>query len=172
VTLKEVVEMFDYNDWANARLLGVCASLSQKQWSQDLGGSYPTLLSLVAHVVGGEWIWLRRWTGESPASAPSWFTDPAPSSLAEALGQVQQERRRFLGTLAEEDLERVVPYALLDGSKGALALSTLIRHLVNHSTYHRGQIASMLRRLNVVPPATDVLVFAQQRPASLRLGSW
>jgi uncharacterized damage-inducible protein DinB len=171
MTLSEVVELFDYNDWANARLLGVCASLSQKHWSQDLGGSYPTLLSVVAHVVGGEWIWLKRWTGESPRSTPGWFTDPAPSSLNDALGQVQQERRRLLGTLTEEDLEREVPYTLLDGSTGALPLSSLLRHLVNHSTYHRGQIASMLRRLNVVPPATDLLIFAQQRQANAKAPS-
>jgi uncharacterized damage-inducible protein DinB len=163
VTLNEVVELFDYNDWANARLLEACGSLSRQQWSQDLGGSYPTLLSVVAHVVGGEWIWLQRWTGESPRSAPGWFTDPAPSNLEAALRHVEQERRRFLDTLTEEDLARVVSYTLLDGSKGALALSSLLRHLVNHSTYHRGQIASMLRRLNVDPPATDLLIFAQQR---------
>jgi uncharacterized damage-inducible protein DinB len=166
-----VVELFDYNDWANARLLGACSSLSQANWSKDVGGSYPTLLSVVAHVVGGEWIWLKRWTGESPDSAPGWFKDPAPSSLQDALHQVQQERRRFLDTLTEIDLDREVPYTLLDGSKGAMALSTLLRHLVNHSTYHRGQIASMLRQLNVAPPATDLLIFAQQRKTSAKAPS-
>jgi uncharacterized damage-inducible protein DinB len=165
VKLNEAVELFAYNDWANARLLGACSSLTHEQWSRHLGGSYPTLLSVVAHVVGGEWIWLKRWTGESPRSAPRWFSDPTPSSLDDALGQVQEERHRFLSALTEEDLERDVPYTLLDGSKGALALSSLLRHLVNHSTYHRGQIASMLRRLNIVPPATDLLIFAQRRQA-------
>jgi uncharacterized damage-inducible protein DinB len=169
--LNEVIELFEYNDWANARLLGACSSLSQEQWSQDLGGSYPTLLSVVAHVVGGEWIWLQRWTGESPRSVPDWFTDPTPSGLDDALEQVQQERRRFLGTLTDADLDREVPYTLLDGSKGALALSSLLRHLVNHSTYHRGQIASMLRRLNVAPPATDLLIFAQQRQTNAKAPS-
>jgi uncharacterized damage-inducible protein DinB len=163
VTLNEVDELFDYNDWANARLLGACSSLSQANWSQDVGGSYPTLLSVLAHVVGGEWIWLKRWTGESPISVPGWFKDPTPSSLEDALQQVQEERRRFLDTLTERDLDREVPYTLLDGSTGALALSTLLRHLVSHSTYHRGQLASMLRRLNVAPPATDLLIFALQR---------
>jgi uncharacterized damage-inducible protein DinB len=168
VTRNEVVELFDYNDWANARLLGACSNLSQANWSQDVGGSYPTLLSVVAHVVGGEWIWLKRWTGESPDSAPGWFKDPTPSSLEDVLQQVQEERRRFLDTLTERELDREVPYTLLDGSKGVLALSTLLRHLVNHSTYHRGQIASMLRRLNVAPPATDLLIYALHRKTNAK----
>jgi uncharacterized damage-inducible protein DinB len=171
MTRNETVELFDYNEWANARLLKACANLSQNQWSQDLGGSYPTLLGLVSHLVGAEWIWLRRWKGESPTSPPDWFTHPTPSTLNYALERVEEERREFLDAVPEDDLKREVEYALLDGSTGALPLRVLFRHVVNHSSYHRGQIASMLRRLNVTPPATDLLVFAAERKASSRMPS-
>jgi uncharacterized damage-inducible protein DinB len=165
MTRNETLELFAYIEWANARLLRACANLSQDQWSQDLGGSYPTLLRLVSHVVAAEWIWLRRWKGESPSSAPEWFTHPIPSNLEDALARVEEERRGFLESLADNHLESEVQYTLLDGSTGALPLCVLLRHAVNHSTYHRGQIASMLRRLNVTPPATDLLVFAADREA-------
>jgi uncharacterized damage-inducible protein DinB len=165
MTRNEPLELIEYNEWANERLLKACANLSQNQWSQDLGGSYPTLLLLISHIVGAEWIWLRRWKGESPASAPDWLTRPSPSTLHKALKHVEQERRKFLEALSEDEFEREVHYTLLDGSKGALHLGVLLQHGVNHSTYHRGQIASMLRRLNVAPPATDLLVFAAEREA-------
>ncbi|CAA9368248.1 MAG: hypothetical protein AVDCRST_MAG89-4314, partial [uncultured Gemmatimonadetes bacterium] len=49
------------------------------------------------------------------------------------------------------------------GSGATLPLATLVRHSANHSTYHRGQLASMLRRLGAAPPSTDLLVFAVEQ---------
>jgi uncharacterized damage-inducible protein DinB len=166
MTMHEATELVGYNDWANARLLGCADELSPEQWSRDLGGSYPTLLRVVAHIVGGEWIWLRRCQGDSPASAPAWFNDPDPGSLWEALAQVRADRLEFLSTLSAADLDREVRYTLLNGSDGVQPLATLLRHTVNHSTYHRGQVAAMLRRLGVAPPATDLLVYAAEQSAS------
>jgi uncharacterized damage-inducible protein DinB len=163
MTEREALDLFEYNAWANARLLTRCAELSPDQWSQDLGGSFPTVLSAVAHIVGAEWIWLRRCRGESPTRAPDWFSNPSPPALMKALEQVEGDRLQFLRSLTKEDLEKEIGYSLLDGSEGVLPLSTLLRHVMNHSTYHRGQIAAMLRRLNVTPPATDLLVYAAER---------
>jgi uncharacterized damage-inducible protein DinB len=162
MTAREARDLFAYNDWANARLMACCDTLDASQWSQEIGGSFPTLLSLVAHIVGAEWIWLRRWKGESPASVPEWLSRPNPSALREALSQVERERSDFLRALAEGDLDGEIQYTLLDGSKGSLPLSTLLRHGMNHSTYHRGQIAAMLRQLGVIPPATDLLLHARE----------
>jgi uncharacterized damage-inducible protein DinB len=163
MTVHEATELVGYNDWANARLLGCAAELPGEQWSRDLGGSYPTLLGVVAHIVGAEWVWLRRWQGDSPTSAPAWFSEPEPLSLLEALSAVRGERLESLSTLSDVDLEREIRYTLLGGSQGAQPLATLLRHTVNHSTYHRGQVAAMLRRLGVAPPATDLLVYAAEQ---------
>jgi uncharacterized damage-inducible protein DinB len=83
-----------------------------------------------------------------------------------ALEQVEADHLQFLRSLTKEDLEKEVPYSLLDGSKGVLPLSTLLRHVMNHSTYHRGQAAAMLRRLNPTPLSTDFLVYAAERRAA------
>jgi uncharacterized damage-inducible protein DinB len=166
MTEREALDLFEYNSWANARLLTRCVELSPDQWSRDLGGSFPNVLSVVAHVVVAEWIWLRRCRGESPTSAPDWFSNPSPTALMKALEQVESDRLQFLRSLRKEDLEKEVQYSLLDGSKGVLPLSTLLRHVMNHSTYHRGQIAAMLRRLNVAPPSTDLLTYEAERRAA------
>ena len=163
MTRNEAIDLVAYNDWANARLFAACAQLSEDGWTRDLGGSYPTLLQLVAHVTGVEWIWLQRWQGESPASAPAWMKDPEPAVLRGVLGEVEERRREFVSEFTDDDLQRDVQYTLLDGSGGALPLTVLLRHVVNHSTYHRGQMASMLRQLNVTPPATDLVLFALER---------
>ena len=65
----------------------------------------------------------------------------------------------FLRSLSDDALARPVPYTLLNGTRGEQTLGDLLTHVVNHSTYHRGQVATMLRQVGAAPPATDFLVF-------------
>ncbi|HEX8362809.1 MAG TPA: DinB family protein [Longimicrobium sp.] len=166
MTPHEAIELFDYNAWANERLLSCAAGLPAEAWIEDLGGAFPTLLGVVAHVVGAERIWLMRCMGETPKGRPAWMADPSPTVLRDVLDEVERQRAAFLRSLREGDLARPISYTLLDGSGATLPLATLLRHAANHSTYHRGQIASMLRRLGAAPPATDLLVFAVAHPRS------
>lgn len=163
MTPHEAAELFAYNDWANARLLACAAELPDEAWRRDLGGAFPTVLGLVAHMVGAERVWAMRWRGEAPAGRPAWMADPTPAVLREVLGEVETRRREFLAGMGEADLARPIEYTLMDGTHNVLPLATLILHTANHSTYHRGQLASMLRRLGASPPSTDFLVFAVER---------
>ena len=163
MTSQEAAELFAYNDWANARLLACAAALPEEEWRREMGGAFPTLLGLVAHVVGAERVWLLRWKEEAPRGRPSWMADPCSAVLRSALAGVERDRASFLAALTDDDLARPIRYTLLDGSGGTLALRTLILHTAHHSTYHRGQIATLLRRLGAAPPATDLLLFALDR---------
>ena len=61
---------FAYNEWANARLLGAVTDLSNEQFTKDLGSSFRSIRDTLSHIVAVEWVWLRRWKGESPLAAP------------------------------------------------------------------------------------------------------
>jgi uncharacterized damage-inducible protein DinB len=163
VTPQEATELFAYNDWANARLLRCAAELPADAWTRDMGGAFPTLLGLAAHVVGAERIWLMRWKKETPNGRPAWMADPTPPVLRAALAEVERDRAEFLRALSPHDLASPIRYTLMDGTGATLPLATLVKHAANHSTYHRGQIASILRRLGAAPPATDLLVFAVEQ---------
>lgn len=168
MTPQEALDLFAYNDWANARLLSCAAELAADAWTRDMGGAFPTLLGLTAHVVGAERIWLMRWKRESPKARPAWADAPTPAVLRAALDEVERDRAEFLRTLTPQDVASDISYTLLNGSGATMPLATLLQHAANHSTYHRGQIASMLRRLGAAPPATDLLLFAMERVASAR----
>ena len=165
MTPQEAIELFEYNDWANARLLSCAAEIPAEGWTRDMGGAFSTLIALTAHVVGAERIWLMRWKKETPKGRPAWMADPTPPVVRAVLEEVERERAGFLRTLAPEDLASPISYTLMDGSGATLPLATLVKHAANHSTYHRGQIASILRRLGAAPAATDLLVFAVERAA-------
>jgi uncharacterized damage-inducible protein DinB len=158
MTVEEVRALIAYDEWANTRLLDAVAALDEEAQNREMGGSFGSLRALVAHVMGAEWLWLRRWKGEAPSGPPEWLGVAVPELRARLAG-VEAERAAFVATLGEAELEGVVEYRLLSGTPGARLLRELIAHTVNHSSYHRGQIADMLRRLGVKPPSTDLLEF-------------
>lgn len=96
MTRDDLVHLLSYSEWATARLLDAAAALGPEAWARDLGGSFPTLGGTLAHVVGSEWLWLLRWTGQGPTAAPAWTADATPGGLREALADVERRRAAFV----------------------------------------------------------------------------
>ncbi len=158
----EIRRLFDYNEWANARLLRVVAGLTIEQFTKDLRSSFASIRDTFAHIVAAEWIWLQRWEGVSPRSAPEWSVSPTPQVLHDRLSELEAERRPFLASLRDEDLQRHISYTNLKNEQWRYALGDALVHLVNHSTYHRGQVVTMLRQVGASAVATDLLVFRDE----------
>jgi uncharacterized damage-inducible protein DinB len=159
-----MIDLVRYNDWANERLAAAVRGVPAEAQSASVVSSFGSLRETVAHIVSAEWIWLCRWLGESPAAAPSWATESMDQLLAR-LDAVRADRASFLAGLAEADFERRVDYRNLAGASYRNTLADLIRHVVNHSTYHRGQAATQLRQLGYVPPATDFIMYRRDASA-------
>ena len=160
MTCHDVDDLYAHAEWATDRILTAAEALDAEAWARDLGGSFPTLGGTLAHLVGAEWIWVLRWTGEAPTARPAWVEAPTPTGLRAALADVERRRRAFLAGLADADLARPLSYTLFSGARQTLPLRDVLLHVAHHATYHRGQAASMLRRLGAAPPATDYLVYA------------
>jgi uncharacterized damage-inducible protein DinB len=155
MTIDEARQLFDYGSWATALMLSAAEALTQEQAEAFVVSSFPSISATLAHIVGTEWIWLRRWQGDSPTSAPAWAAKPALTELKVQLAAVEAERTSFLARLTDAALEGVVSYRAPDGLAFSHPLGQLMRHVVNHSTYHRGQLATLLRQLGHTPPNTD-----------------
>lgn len=159
----EIRELFAYNRWANRRVLDAAARLSPEQLSRDLGSSFPSVRETLAHVLGGEWIWLSRWRGTSPPGFPeSWDLSSLEAARAR-WAEVEADQRAFVDGLDEDALDRVVAYRDTRGTPYENPLGQLLRHVVNHSTYHRGQVITLLRQLGAEAVATDLVVYLRER---------
>ena len=163
MTIDEARDLFGYSAWATGRMFDAAAALSADQLSATVASSFPSVLGTLGHIVATEWIWLRRWKGDSPTAAPSWVTGPTLSELRERLADVESERDRLFGQLADADLDRIVEYRRMSGEAHADRLADLVRHAVNHSTYHRGQLVTQLRQIAVHPPGTDFVTWVRSR---------
>jgi len=157
--LGAVQELWRYNDWANERLLGAVLGLTSDQFRRNLGGSYPSVQATITHIIWAEWIWLERWSGRAARRvfAPEEF--PAAADVAPRWAEVRSELRRYLGTLSTEQLRQPFRYVNRQGQTWEYPLWRQLYHVLNHSSYHRGQVTNMLRQLGVQPPTTDFLDF-------------
>jgi len=158
----DIIELYRYNEWANERLFGAAGALSSEALTQDLGGSFRSIRDVLAHVASVEWMWLERWHGVSPSGIPEWAVSRDLSVLLHHLADVQARRAAFFDELSDATLLLQVAFRYISGTAGCHPLHDLLIHVVNHSTYHRGQVASMLRQLGAVPPPTDFIVFKAQ----------
>jgi uncharacterized damage-inducible protein DinB len=155
--------LFEYNAWANARSLDACAALTPAQLNQDLHSSFPAVRDTLAHVVGAEWIWNERWHGRSPAGQPAWAKEADFAALRSRFAEIDAELLAFVSSLQAADLDRTLEYSNMSGERFAHPLWQSIQHLANHASYHRGQIATMLRQLGAKPAHTDLIVFYRER---------
>jgi uncharacterized damage-inducible protein DinB len=157
--LDEIRILYAYNGWATHRLLEASQLLSPSAFTRDLGTSHGSVRGTLVHILWAEWIWLQRWRGSSPKQI---FLDdqyPDVGAIESRWGEVERDRQDFIARLADDQLLAAVSYENLQGQRWAYPLGRMMQHVVNHSSYHRGQVVTLLRQLHQAAPATDFLLY-------------
>jgi uncharacterized damage-inducible protein DinB len=163
MTPEEMRTLYDYNAWANHRSLGAAANLTSEQFVQPLGSSFGSVRDTLAHICGAEWIWLERFQGRSPSSLPDVSECADVASLRAKWTGQEARLLAFVARLTEEDLNRVMEYKTLKFGLYRNPLWQSMQHVVNHGTYHRGQITTLLRQLGAQPILTDLMHYYRER---------
>ena len=154
--VNDLLALLDYTAWATARLLAALAPMTPEELDRDLHSSHGGLAGTLAHLYGADVIWTARLRGQ-PALA---FADlpelPALGLLEAQWAALQAGRRGFVAGLSPE---QTVFYANLKGEAQTSTVGEIVRHIVNHGAYHRGQIVTMLRQLGHAAPNTDLIAY-------------
>lgn len=152
-------QLVAFHYWARDRVMAAAEPLSGEQYRQQLGSSFSSIRDTLNHVYLAEWIWYSRWNGESPTAFPA-IDLPDLATLRARWSEMEGKVRAFL---AVADLSRVYDYRLMSGKAGASPLWQMAAHVVNHATYHRGQVTTMLRQLGAAPPqSTDMIAYFRE----------
>ncbi len=160
---RDVRTLIDYHYWARDRMLEAVGALDPQQFTRELGGSFRSVRDTLAHTYGAEWIWYARWHGEAPDALPTPEMFPTFASIREAWLDHETRMRAFVEGLDDHGLERVLSYTLLSGQPGASVMWHMIQHMVNHASYHRGQVTTLLRQLGAAPPkSTDLITYYRE----------
>lgn len=171
ITLERHLAAWAYqNAWANHRLLGACARLSQADFVATRTSFFPSLRATLNHIVTVDWMYAdameRALAGREPHPDIGSFYEPeAPFATVAELAPAQAAvDRRFIAiceSLGPADLER--PVALLR-RKGLVheAMHRLLAHVFEHQIHHRGQAHAMLAGTPVAPPQLDEFFCANE----------
>jgi uncharacterized damage-inducible protein DinB len=140
-------ELARYDAWANAELLRAVESLRAGD---------ERVRSLLAHLTAGKLMWIGRVRGgEVPAGLwPEW-------TVEESARRLRLIDREFVNLAGREEPQRMVQYENTQGAPYEMAAWDLMVHVVNHGTYHRGQLASALKNAGGVPAVTDYIAWAR-----------
>ena len=160
MTLQDLRTLLDYHYWARDRLLAALDPLTPDQFNRDLGSSFKSIRETVVHTYAAEWAWYSRWQGHSPTALLTSDAFPDVAALRQAWTEQEQKTRAFLEAAGEEGLTRVFEYKLLSGQPGSTPFWQMLQHVVNHASYHRGQVTTMLRQLGAEPAKSmDMIAF-------------
>lgn len=159
--------LYDFNAWANRHTLDSCAGLAPDQFLRGLGSSFGSVRDTLAHIYGAEWIWHERFRDRVPAGGlPSAADFPDFDSIRTRLTEMDATLVDYVAALKPEDLHRVIEFKTMTSGVVTAPLAHFLQHLSNHGTYHRGQIATMLRQLGTKATGTDLLRFYRDRAAA------
>ena len=157
--------LLEYTKWANHRVVRVAATLSVAEFKRDLGSSHGGVRGTLAHTLGAEWIWLERWKGVSPPGPPDESELRDVIALRDRWKVIEDHRRAWLDALSADGAADVVRYKTTQGVTFRAPLWQLVQHVANHSTYHRGQVTSLLRQLGGRTVQTDLVLFDREQAA-------
>ncbi|MEV5028845.1 DinB family protein [Paenibacillus sp. LPE1-1-1.1] len=166
---KHSVEMFNYHTWANQTIMGRIKELPSSVLSQDVNSSFPTIAHALSHIYAVDKMWYLVLTGTSMREALQACIPLNESILlsvdeyANIFAQLSEQFREWFRSQA--DLEQTI---LLDNPFAGIRqtrLSEIVLQLVNHGTYHRGNISTMLRQLGHASTMNDYSLFWYQEPA-------
>jgi len=166
MNVQDVRNLIAFHYWARNRMLEAVEALSAEQFTQELGGSFGSVRNTVVHTLSAECIWLLRWKRETPAGMLTAESFPDLASVRKAWSDQEASLRGYFDGLDEQGIQKVIPYKTLAGVESASPLWQMLQHVVNHASYHRGQVTNFLRQLGAAPPkGTDLITFYRENPS-------
>jgi uncharacterized damage-inducible protein DinB len=164
MNLQDLRTLLDYHYWARDRMFDALEPLTAGEVNRDMGNSFKSIRDTVTHLYAAEWAWYSRWQGTSPDKLLPADMFPDLAAVRLAWTDLEAKIRAYLEELGEANVTKVIEYKLLSGQPGASPLWQMLQHVVNHASYHRGQVTTMLRQLGAQPAKPlDMIAFYRSR---------
>lgn len=156
---QDILTLYRYNQWANARILEACSKVSGEQFLAPATFPHGGLRGTLTHTLFAEWIWRSRWEGTSPAVRIQPEEFPAFESLRERWAREENRLMGFVQGLTDERLNATFQYTTTRGEPHEQVLWKAMAHVVNHGTQHRAEAAALLTDFGCSPGDLDLIGF-------------
>lgn len=162
MTLQEIKLLHAFNAWATQRIFEALSPLTQEQLTVDMKASHGSIHGTVAHMVAAEKIWLSRWVGKPQPKLMAPAEAPTLADLKSVWEKAGFETAQWLGTMTDKKLQDRFSMTTSTGETFTHIFWQAFQHVVDHSTYHRGQIITLLRQSGIKPPSTGLIAFYRE----------
>ncbi|MCB0661506.1 MAG: DinB family protein [Saprospiraceae bacterium] len=148
-----------YNRWANHIIVNFLHDISQEDFSEDMKNSFPSIQATVLHLYAAESVWLGRLKGNPDAPFPLFEKFPSKKESLDLWESTSKDFEKFMSTCTDDFATQSITYHRMEKVEQTEA-KWILHHVMNHSTFHRGQIITMLRQLGYDDlPMTDFIKY-------------
>jgi uncharacterized damage-inducible protein DinB len=161
-----VRDLLLYMLWADRLMLKAVREVSPEDLTRDAGISFGSLLGTMAHMLGSQQLWFARFSGHPLDHRPGLQDFPNLPAWIQGWEETAAGIEAFLAGLTDDQLATSLTWTSSSGEVYARPLWQPVLHMVNHNTYHRGQVVSLLRQMGYTPPTTDLIYYFAERAAA------
>ena len=156
---QDILILYQYYDWSNAKILDAASNITQKQFLAPVLFPHGSLRGTLVHAMFSEWVWRQRWEG-SPNN-PKWKPEEFPTfeTLRARWADEETKLMNFITNLTEEMLYRKIKYISTEGHPHERVVWKTMAHLVNHGTQHKTEAAAILTDIGHSPGDIDLIVY-------------
>jgi len=162
MTLQDVKLLHAFNSWANNRIFDALEALPEEELSRDLKSSHASIHGTLTHLVAAEKMWLSRMVGPADKAMVKPQDVPTLSALRKLWEQTGFSMAKFISTLSDRARSQELTMSTSTGQLLSQLYWQALQHVVDHSTYHRGQIVTLLRQLGHTPPSSSMIAFYRE----------
>lgn len=165
MTAHEARTHIRYSIWASRKVLEAVRALSPEDCAKPMSVSHESIAKTLAHIYFGDAIWYSR-IADPRYPVPPHDALPSLDFVIQEWPRLQAGWEAWAGTATDAEIARQVAFKSRFVGDAGLPAWQIVMHVVNHGTFHRGQIVAMLRQLGVKPPATDIVLFYYEQSAA------
>lgn len=153
----DIAALFAYNAWANEKTVASVRALPAEAYTRELGGGWPTLRATLVHLASATDAWAERLEGRDATRLQTVEEVPTLADAEALLSLAQRRLETILPAFTPDRLREPFAWRNLQLEVRTAPTWVVLRHVVNHASYHRGQVSSMVRRLGGTPAPTDMV---------------
>lgn len=152
-----------YNHWANEKICRYLANVTHSQLQEDQDGEYEVIKKIVMHIADGEQTWLARLNGQNIPHMHNLDIGGTFTNICDLILKNSELFINFVEGKRDGFLNESTEYINLKGKTFTQNNAEIILHCMNHSTFHRGQIISLLRHVGYTDQsASDFIMFLRE----------
>lgn len=164
MNLSDILFLYEYNYWANKKILAASAGVTQEQFTAPASFPFGGLRGTLVHVVDAERIWRVLFETKIVTEDQDLVATDFPTfeSLEQKFREEEELMRAYLARLSDEDMDSHLHYTASSGIQRDRIIWHCHVHLVNHGTQHRSEAAAILTDLGRSPGELDFTVFLNE----------